>query len=127
MSHSTFHFTIRDVLWLTTIVALGAGWFVHWASARAKYDALLKQHVQMLTKQSDASMAGSNQMFADMRQRGDLQRQIMEEKKKNMNLKVELSTRLQQELQKARRLDADKAKAQTEKKAEAAAPRDKKD
>ena len=25
---STFRFTIRDVLWLTVVVALGVGWFV---------------------------------------------------------------------------------------------------
>ena len=30
-----FRFTIRDVLWLTVVVGLALGWFVHWRSWKA--------------------------------------------------------------------------------------------
>jgi hypothetical protein len=29
-----FHFTIRDLLWLTVVVALAVGWFVHVRATR---------------------------------------------------------------------------------------------
>jgi hypothetical protein len=111
-----FHFTIRDVLWLTTIVALAAGWFVHWASSREQYDALHREHFQMLTKQGDATMASVNQMVTQMHERADLQRKYMDEKRTNMQYKVEFSKRLQQALNNARRMDAEQAKAQVSKK-----------
>jgi hypothetical protein len=28
-----FHFTIRDVLWLTALVAMGLGWWTEWREA----------------------------------------------------------------------------------------------
>ena len=32
-----FRFTIRDVLWLTVVVAMAAGWFVHVRNTRETY------------------------------------------------------------------------------------------
>jgi hypothetical protein len=122
-----FRFTIRDVLWLTVVAALAAGWYAHWASSRAQHEALLKEHLELLTKQSDATMTGVNEMVTHMHERADLQRQYMDEKKKNMQYRVELSQRLQQELNNARRIDTEQAKAQASEKAGAAAASDNRD
>ena len=35
-----FRFTIRDVLWLTVVVGLGAGWFVNVRIERQRYEEL---------------------------------------------------------------------------------------
>ena len=42
-----FRFTIRDMLWLTVVVALAAGWYVEHRRQEARIDALDKQVQQM--------------------------------------------------------------------------------
>ncbi len=39
-----FRFTIRDVLWLTVVVALGVGWGLNRVQMRKQQDALRKQN-----------------------------------------------------------------------------------
>ena len=38
-----FRFSIRDLLWLTLVVALGLGWFVHQRQLRAEADKELRR------------------------------------------------------------------------------------
>jgi hypothetical protein len=40
-----FRFTIRDVLWLTVVVALAVGWSLSWFVSRAEIDRLLREQV----------------------------------------------------------------------------------
>ena len=32
-----FHFSLRDLLWLTTVIAMGAGWYVDRLAQEAKW------------------------------------------------------------------------------------------
>ena len=41
-----FRFTIRDVLWLTVLVAMGAGWWVDHRRAGAEVDRLYSELVR---------------------------------------------------------------------------------
>jgi hypothetical protein len=43
-----FHFTIRDVLWLTAVVALGAGWWADHARQMSRHREAAKIHNQDL-------------------------------------------------------------------------------
>jgi len=38
-----FHFTIRDVLWLTALVALGVGWWIDHRDHQATVDSLRQE------------------------------------------------------------------------------------
>jgi hypothetical protein len=39
-----FRFTIRDLLWLTLVVALGLAWFIREAQHRSRYELRLEAH-----------------------------------------------------------------------------------
>ena len=52
-----FRFTIRDVLWLTVVVALGVGW---WAERQAKEQAALRYEVARQSMQQAAELLGAS-------------------------------------------------------------------
>ena len=46
-----FRFSVRDLLWLTLVVALGLGWFVHQRQLRAELDRVI-DHVTRTSDQT---------------------------------------------------------------------------
>ena len=48
-----FHFTIRDLLWLTVIVALGVGWWVDRGSVKSERDKLAVEAAKLRTDVAD--------------------------------------------------------------------------
>ncbi|HEY2413452.1 MAG TPA: hypothetical protein VGI40_14470 [Pirellulaceae bacterium] len=101
-NQSRLSFSIRDLFWLMTIAALAIGWFAHWASSTIRFERLQQEHIHVMTTQSDASVVGLHEKVNQMKERGDYQRKLMEEKKKGLQEGAEFSYRYLQELKKAR-------------------------
>jgi hypothetical protein len=57
-----FRFTIRDVLWLTAVVGLGAGW---WAERQAQEQALVKCEAARQAMQQAAELLGASLVESD--------------------------------------------------------------
>jgi hypothetical protein len=57
-----FRFTIRDVLWLTVVVALGVGW---WAERQAKERAVLRYEVARQSMRQAAELLGASLVEKD--------------------------------------------------------------
>ena len=55
-----FRFTIRDVLWLTVVVALAVGWWIEHRSQTAKVEALDKEvrHLRQQPWMTDYGLGG---------------------------------------------------------------------
>jgi len=50
-----FRFTIRDVLWLTVVVAMGAAWWVDRLATAAKYDQALRTSLDMVNRHYESN------------------------------------------------------------------------
>jgi hypothetical protein len=60
-----FHFTIRDLLWLTVVVALSVGWFTSANTIRklTEQNHSLQADVKLANEQSDKAWAALNDPF----------------------------------------------------------------
>jgi len=95
-------FSIRDLLWLMTIAALSIGWFVNWATSTTQFERLQREHLELLTKQSDGSVVGMQEKVNQMRVRSEYDRLFMEEQTKALQEGAEFSYRYLQELKRVR-------------------------
>src|SRR5437868_5118870 len=57
-------FTIRDVLWLTVVVAMGCGWWLHVWSVKTSHDNQLEQINRRILQLSEDAEAELKQLHA---------------------------------------------------------------
>jgi preprotein translocase subunit YajC len=62
-----FRFTIRDVLWLTVVVAMGAGWFIHVRAERQARERETRKLIDQLDPGQEVLQQQVRKIFENLR------------------------------------------------------------